>query len=214
VELEVCSASIAALFLFHSALAVAEEPADDPPWAVSLQVGGYFDPSKGSAYLTPTLYADRDPLHFEIRYNYENFDTVSVFVGWPFQFGSTETFLHFSPMLGGAIGLSNGIAPGFELAAQWWRLSCWVEVEFLYDLDDPSTSSFYSWSGANFKIAPFLWVAGSMQQMKFVQDGHELEVGPGVGFSVGRVTLGFYYYFGIETSTQSALLNLNIILNQ
>jgi hypothetical protein len=59
------------------------------------------------------LTADRGWLHLETRYNYENLETGSAWVGYNFS-GGEKLKWEFTPMLGGVFGNTTGVAPGYE----------------------------------------------------------------------------------------------------
>ena len=84
-------------------------------WSFAASVYGYFPPDAGN-YLQPTLSADRDWLHLEMRYNYEELDTASAWLGYNFSGGENLEW-EFSPMLGGIFGKVSGFAPGYDQRA-------------------------------------------------------------------------------------------------
>ena len=55
-------------------------------WAYNLTVDGYIVPDDQS-YVDPVFMADRNWLHLEARYNYENLRTGSLWVGYNFSAG-------------------------------------------------------------------------------------------------------------------------------
>ena len=151
------------------------------PWNFTVYVDGYWVPNE-QAFLVPTVFADHGPLHLEARYNYEDIDTASMFVGWAFGFGKEEKYLKLTPMLGGAFGRTYGVAPGLEVEARWGRVAYWLETEYLFDLEDSSANYWYSWSELNVYAFPFLWLGGSFQRTKVVRTETEVSVGPMLGF--------------------------------
>jgi hypothetical protein len=78
-------------------------------WQYSLTLDGYLN-NKGDGYAQPTLTGDRNWLHLEARYNYENFRTGSLWVGYNFAWGKTW-HLQVAPMIGVVFGRAQGIAP-------------------------------------------------------------------------------------------------------
>ena len=169
--------------------ASAQEPAATPPlpaaeepgWLFALSLYGYFVPEDDD-YLQPTLSADRGPLHLEVRYNYEDLRTASVWAGWNLD-RSGEIALALTPMAGVAFGETNGVALGYHAALDWWKLELYSEGEYLHDLDDSSDSYFFSWS--ELTIAPFDWLrAGLVAQRTRVYQS-ELDIQR--GFLVGLV---------------------------
>lgn len=166
-----------------------QEPPATPPmtveeetgWDFDLSLYGYFVPEDDD-YLQPTLSADRGPLHLEVRYNYEDLRTASVWAGWNLDW-SGEIALALTPMAGVAFGETDGVALGYEAALEWWRLELTSEGEYLHDLDDGSDSYFFSWS--ELTIAPFDWLrAGLVGQRTRVYQS-ELDIQR--GFLVGLI---------------------------
>src|SRR5438105_11307285 len=56
---------------------------DEKAWSFSASASTYIVPDD-QEYVQPTLSADRGWLHLEARYNYENLETGSVWVGYNF----------------------------------------------------------------------------------------------------------------------------------
>src|SRR5205823_13334074 len=63
------------------------EEAEEKAWSFSASVSTYIVPND-QEYVQPTLTADRGWLHLETRYNYENLETGSVWVGYNFSGGA------------------------------------------------------------------------------------------------------------------------------
>jgi len=61
-------------------------PAEKPSWEFALTAYPTFVRG-GDDYVTAIAVADRGPLHFEARYNYESVGARSAFVGWTFAGG-------------------------------------------------------------------------------------------------------------------------------
>lgn len=188
------------------ATARAEAPAEArPQWSAALYVDAYAQPDE-DVFVIPTLFADRGPLHLEVRYNYEAEDTTSLWAGWAFELGGEERWLRLTPMLGGVAGDVNGVAPGLEVEAQWGRVAYWLEAEYLLDLEDSAGNYLYTWSELTVSIVPWLWAGGSLQRLRVVETPTEVDVGPMVGAGKpGSWSLSFYAY-GIATSAPSYLL--------
>jgi hypothetical protein len=95
-------------------------------------------------YVQPTFIADYDWLHVEARYNYEDFDTGSVWAGYNFG-GGEKLEWEISPMLGGVFGDRRHRAKLQGLLA-WWKLELSSEGEYVFDAARSSDSFFYMWS--------------------------------------------------------------------
>jgi len=135
--------------------AVEQEPA---AWQLAASVYGYFVPDDVD-YAQPTLSADRGWLHLEARYNYEDLDTFSGWLGYRFAFGD-ELSLIFTPMIGGVVGDTTGFAPGLELAFDWGWLGIYSESEWVVDVDERDDSFAYTWS--EITVSPTGWLRAGM----------------------------------------------------
>ncbi|HEY4229867.1 MAG TPA: hypothetical protein VGO79_06825, partial [Thermoanaerobaculia bacterium] len=161
----------AALLLFGAASAsgqpsppsvAIEPPAAEPSsWEFSASAFGYVVPEERD-YGSATITADRGIWHLEARYNYEGLDTGSFWAGANFAFGKTVAF-EVTPMVGGVVGHTNGVAPGYHLTVRWKRLELYSEGEYLFDTTHSDDSFFYSWNELTY--APFEWLqAGLVSQ--------------------------------------------------
>jgi hypothetical protein len=103
----------------------------------------YFRPREGWGYLYGSVRADADVLHLEVRYNYEDLHTGSAFVGWNLGVGE-RLRLELTPMLGGVLGATQGVAPALELALSYGKLALWSESEYVLARSD--ADFFYSWT--------------------------------------------------------------------
>lgn len=90
------------------------------PWAFNLTTDGYIIPN-GTGYANPTLTGDRNWLHLEARYAYENLRTGSLWAGYNFSTGN-KLVLSVTPMIGGVFGRTTGIAPGCEALLRYKRI--------------------------------------------------------------------------------------------
>jgi hypothetical protein len=139
------------------------------------------------------LLADRGPLHLEARYNYEDLETLSGWVGWSFNTGS-ELKIGVGPMVGGIVGRTDGVAPGLRLAAKWRRFFFYSESELVIPLGGDAESFFYSWSQWLWLPKDWLMTGLSVQRLRVTDTGRWVDVGPMVGFTIGRTTLqGFLF---------------------
>src|SRR5689334_14860242 len=78
------------------------EPPAEPTWSFGASLYAYFVPD-AREYVQPTITADRGWLHLEARYNYENLETGSTWIGYNFG-GGDKLAWEFTPMLGGVFG--------------------------------------------------------------------------------------------------------------
>ncbi len=174
---------------------------EENPWEFSAVANLYMLPDE--TYLNPVISADRNHLHLEARYNYEDLDTGSVFAGYNFQTGDTVE-LNVTPILGGVFGNSNGIAPGFLLELNYKKLSLTSEGEYLFSTDEKESNFFYSWSELAYSPAEWIWFGIAGQRTRAYKTDLEIQRGLFVGFGKGNfsvtgyvMNLGFDDVFGL-----------------
>jgi hypothetical protein len=169
----------------------AREPTDKA-WSFSASAYAYFVPDSRE-YVQPTFTADRDWLHLEVRYNYEDMETGSAWVGYNFG-GGQKLSWELTPMLGGVFGNTTGIAPGYKGSLSWWKLELYSEGEYVIDTGDSSGSYFYNWSELTF--APVDWFRFGLvtQRTRAYETNREIQRGLLVGLSCKQVDLTTYVF--------------------
>ena len=96
-------------FEVASVFAQADTASNPPSWQFNADVNFYLIPN--DFFVLPVFRADKNKLHLEARYNYEDRQTFSGWIGYNFKGGNKLEYT-ITPMVGGVVGLSNGIAPG------------------------------------------------------------------------------------------------------
>src|SRR5262249_52160910 len=117
---------------------------------LSLSLGGTFVPQDQDVE-SATLTADRNHLHLEARYNYEDRETGSVWIGPTFDFGENWT-LEATPMLGAVFGNTTAIGPGWEITLSHAWLQFYGETEFILNTENARGNFYYNWT--EITIAP------------------------------------------------------------
>lgn len=164
-----------------------------PPGQWGASAIAFYGIATDPSFLMTVLAADRGPLHLEARYNYEELDTFSGWVGWAFT-GGSELQIGVGPMVGAVAGELDGVAPGLRLAARWRRFSFYSESEYVIPLDGDETPFFYSWSQLAWIPLDWLATGVSWQRLTVTDTGRWIDVGPAVAVSFGRTILqGFLF---------------------
>jgi hypothetical protein len=169
-----------------------QEPEQDPERAISASLLAYWLPD-GDRFTAPTVAFDRGKLHLEARYNYENLNTTSGWVGYNSHFGDAIS-VEFTPMLGFVSGDTNGIAPGYHLTIGWRVFDFYTEGEYVFDRDDHSDSFFYSWSELAWSPRDWLRLGLAAQRTRVYRSERDLQPGFLVGVSLGAISLGAYVF--------------------
>jgi len=167
-------------------------------WSFSASAYTYIVPDSRE-YVQPTITADRGWLHLEARYNYENLETASTWVGYNFK-GGEKLAWEFIPMLGGVFGNTTGIAPGYEGSLSWWKLELYSEGEYVVDVGNSSESFFYNWS--ELTLSPVDWLRFGIvtQRTRLYKTDRDIQRGVLVGLAYKKVDFTTYVLNPDESS--------------
>jgi hypothetical protein len=177
--------------LLACARAAAQTPSvPAEPWSWFAAANLYF-PDEGESFVQPTAFVDRDRLHVEGRFNYEDRDTASAWAGYNLSAGESLR-LEFTPMLGIVFGDTTGLAPGYKASIGWSNVELYSEAEYLFDADDSEESFLYTWT--ELTLAPsHSWRAGFVvQRTKTYETEFDIQRGVLAGFSRGRFEFTAY----------------------
>src|SRR4051812_27673091 len=147
----------------------------DHTWAISASVYTYFVPDDHE-YVQPTITADRDWLHLEARYNYEDQNTASAWVGYNFA-GGEKLAWEITPMLGGVFGDTAGVAPGYKGSMTWRNFELYSEGEYVFDTGDFSDSFFYNWSELTYSPVEWLRLGLAAQRTRAYESDRDIQRG-------------------------------------
>jgi hypothetical protein len=176
------------------------EEESEKTWSFTLSAYTYIVPDSRE-YVQPIVTADRGHLHLEARYNYEDLNTGSLWVGYNLSAGDKVSF-EFTPMLGGVFGNTTGVAPGWRLGISWWKLELYSESEYVFDTGDSSNNFFYNWS--ELTLAPLDWFRFGLaiQRSRLYETDVDVESGLLLGVSVKRLDLTAIV-FGLDQDRQT-----------
>lgn len=211
-------AVVAMLALTASATAQEPAPATAPPaapaaeaekpgWEFSLSGALYVLPDEGD-YVQPTFKADHGLFRFETRFNYEDRDSTSFFVGANFEFGE-KVKLALTPMLGGLVGQTDGIIPAVEADLTVGPFEAYGEAEYVFDLNDSSSKYFYMWS--ELSLWPTEWLRAGVvtQRTRAYQTDRDIQRGLLVGFAWKKLD-GTVYFFNPGSDDHFTVVSLGV----
>lgn len=146
----------------------------------------------------PVLRMDKNRLHLEARYNYEDLETFSGWVGYNFKGGNKIEYV-ITPMIGGVVGLSNGLAPGLEFTLSYKSVELYSEAEYLFDSKTAENNFFYVWTDLMWSPKEWLWVGLSGQRTRLYQTDLEIQRGLLAGVALKNWELtGYLYNVGFD----------------
>jgi hypothetical protein len=175
-------------------LALAQNaPAEEEGSEWSGSVAGYLYLLEEDDFISPVVRADWGALHLEGRYQYEDLETGSLWVGWTFSAGSSLE-LEATPMAGVVFGQTDGFAPGLEWTLSWKDFELYSESEYLFDAESSENNFFYAWSELSWYAQPWLRFGLSVQRTRLHESEREVDRGLFVGAAWGPVELVVYAF--------------------
>ncbi|MFI5236962.1 MAG: hypothetical protein ACHQLA_03390 [Ignavibacteriales bacterium] len=160
-------------------------------WNINPALYFYFIPD--DFFMLPIVRADKDVLHLEARYNYEDRKTISAWIGYNFQ---TVEELEFTatPMIALVLGRTNGIAPGLELDFIFKNFELYSEAEFVLNFEDGHSNYFYNWSELTYSPTEWLWLGIVGQRTRAYQTELEIQRGLMLGTAYKNFEFTFYLF--------------------
>ncbi len=170
--------------------------AQEKQWNFSADANFYFIPD--DFFILPVFKADKNKLHLEARYNYEDRETFSGWVGYNFSGGKKVEYT-ITPMVGGVVGLSDGIAPGLEFTFTYKSFELYNESEYFIDVETNENNFLYSWMDLTYSPTDWLWVGLSGQRTRLYQTDLDIQRGLLIGGSYKSFELtGYLYNLGFD----------------
>lgn len=185
-----------------------EKETDGKAWSFSVSAYTYFVPDD-SNFLVPVITADRGRLHLEARYNYEDRDTGSAWIGYNLHFGENLTW-DITPMIGAVFGNTAGVAPGYKSTLSWWKIELYSEGEYVIDTGDSSDSFFYTWSELTLSPADWFRFGLVVQRTKLYETEFDIQRGFLAGLSYKRMDITAYV-FNPDESKPTVVLGVGLV---
>jgi len=197
-------------FLLSSPTSFAQEhdTLSESKWHHNLETDFYI--WKDDFIFLPIYSADKDWLHLEARYNYEDINTFSAWFGYNFMGGNKFQYT-ITPMLGGILGNTNGMAPGLELDFQYYGFEWSSQSEYVFDFKGMDNNFFYNWTDFTYSPLDWLWFGLSLQRTRLYQTDLELQYGlmAGGGYKWFGLT-GYLYNLGSDDPYLILSLTINV----
>ena len=168
-----------------------QEKVTPATWDFSADANFYF--FSDDFILLPIFRADKNALHLEARYNYEDMETFSGWVGYNFS-GGNEFEYTITPMIGGVAGRTKGIAPGIEITLSYKGFELYSEGEYLFDSESTENNFYYNWADFTYSPTDWLWFGISGQRTRLYQTDLEIQRGFLIGGSLKNWELSGYLY--------------------
>jgi len=166
--------------------------ADHDSWSFAVAGYGYIVPDDQS-YFSPTFRADRGWTHLEARYNYEDRQTGSLWLGYNLSLGE-KLVLEATPMVGGIFGNTTGVAPGYLFTLSYKKISLYSDGEYVFDTKNSAGNFFYSWNELTYSPTDWFRAGLASQRTRAYQTPLDVQRGFFAGFSYRRVDFTTYVF--------------------
>lgn len=154
--------------------AYAQESSNDKQWNFGAATSFYFIPD--DFFVLPVFQTNKNALHLEARYNYEDRQTFSGWIGYNF-IGGNDFEYTITPMVGGVVGLTDGIAPGLEFTLGYKGFELYNEGEYVFDGAGSENNFYYNWTDFTYSPTDYLWFGISAQRTRVYQTDLDLQRG-------------------------------------
>jgi hypothetical protein len=137
-------------------------------------------------------YQSAKGIYAELRYNYEELKTVSLFGGKMFEIGN-EAAISVTPMIGFSAGDFKGMSLAAKTDLEWKGLYASAEMQYSMGWKGGSSNFFFSWSEAGYSFTSNLFGGLAMQ---FTRQGNSNDFQPGIvaGVEFGNISIPFYLF--------------------
>lgn len=158
-------------------------------------------------FILPVISADKNQIHLEARYNYEELKTFSGWIGYNISGGDKFVYT-ITPMAGFIAGRITGFAPGLKLGFNFRKLELYNESEYVFDTNNKENNFFYSWTDFTYSPAEWVFLGFSIQRTKVYKTEFDIQRGLLTGVSYRNFEMSAYY-FNPGTENNFFLLSLS-----
>ena len=151
-------------------------------------------PGRSYQYMPVLHYQHPKNWYAEARYNYEDLETFSLYLGRAFNVVSNDLNFSFVPMLGGSVGRFNGISTGLNIDMDYNKFFFSSQSQYSKSTNQYGSDFLYSWSEIGYKSLKWLYAGLSVQHTFDRVTGNELQPGVMIGFTFNRFTIPVYTF--------------------
>jgi hypothetical protein len=153
----------------------------------------YYTGLPGNSSVVPMVHLEtKRSFRGELRYNYEDARTFSLFAGKTIGGGKALEY-HISPMIGFSTGLFRGISVAVNTEMEWKGLYLTSQNQLSMSTRNDKGSFIFSWSELGYNISDHFF-GGIAMQYTIANGGNKAEPGFLAGFCLDKITIPFYAF--------------------
>ncbi len=160
---------------------------------IGLEQYYYCGKNQDISFVSIGYYQNAHNWYGEVRYNYEEKKTMSVYAGKTF-YGDGKLSYTATPMLGVLIGQFNGGSMGVNLDLAYKSVELSSLLQYVFSKDDRSKSFMLNWTELSYQVTPFMKSGIVLQQSTVYQSSPIMEEGIFIGFSYKNWKLPVYVF--------------------
>jgi hypothetical protein len=138
-------------------------------------------------------YQTKSNWYGEARYNYEDVETFSLYLGRAIT-GGNDLNYSFVPMLGGSVGKFKGVSTGLNIDMDYNKFFFSSQSQYSMPTSAYGRYFWYSWSELGYQGLKWLYAGLSVQQTHDRLTGDDLQPGMMIGFTFNKFTIPVYTF--------------------
>jgi hypothetical protein len=147
----------------------------------------------------------------ELRYNYEDAQTLSLYGGKIIE-GGNDLEYSITPMIGFSSGLFTGISFATNAEAEWKNFYLSSQTQYSMAVKENCENFFFSWSELGYNVSRHFFTGLAMQYTG--QEGiHDFEPGFVAGLSLKSFSFPFYVFSPFHSDRRYFVLGVNYEYN-
>lgn len=170
--------------LFHNAVAQSH---------LGLEQYYYFGKGQDISLVSIGYYQNSHNWYGEVRYNYEEKKTMSIYAGKTF-YGEGKLSYTATPMLGILMGQFNGGSLGINMDITYKNIDLLSQIQYVFSNKDRNNNFFLSWSELGYQVLPFMKSGIALQQSTVYKTSLQLEGGVFIGLSYKNWEVPIYVF--------------------
>jgi hypothetical protein len=132
--------------------------------------------------IIPQLWFYSNDIYVEARYNYEDKQTLSYYIGKSFSIDNDVEF-EIIPMFGASFGNTFGVSPAFNMTLEYKRFSTYTECQYTYNFRDKRNSFYFDRTNFSTEINKYFDLGGAIQIYRPNEGEPFFKIGPSVSFN-------------------------------
>ncbi len=147
----------------------------------------------GSGVVVPMLHFEtKKNWYAELRYNYEDNQTISFFGGKTFKGGNNFEY-SLTPLAGFSAGRFTGVSFGVNADAEWKNFYLSSQTQYSFGTKKDIADFFFSWSELGYNISKHFFAGLAMQYTRQI-DNNSFEPGFVAGLEIKNFSFPVYVF--------------------